>query len=243
MILTNKKREQAEELVYAVMDKLDPSKANSEKYRQIFSELTDEEFILFLSKKFPFKFYYKPFEIEPSISDGVKALKVMGVPLTEKVRLNYLYKDKSGKGVDTHECVVVYLHMKNLKQFIAKKNGIPTDITNRDMRTGLLLQQDKGGQESNREFESLTINDCDATVLELSRPRADSMNAKNLMYNTINQTGRVSVDDVPIDQDDPLSKNLIDAYLIGAGIKSNLIIGPDYMTSWTRKNKQRQVQR
>lgn len=239
----NKQREKAQELIYAVMDKIDPSKTNSEKYRQIFSEMTDDQFIQFLSKKFPFKFYYSPFKIEPTLSDVAKGLKVMGVPLTEKVSLNYLFKDGNGNGVDTKECVVVYLHMKNLKQFIAKKNGIPTDITNRDMRTGLLLQQDKGGQESSREFESLTINDCNATILELSRPRADSMNAKNLMYNTINQTGRVSIDDVPIDQDDPLSKNLIDAYLIGAGIKSNLIIGPDYMTAWTRKNKQRQVER
>lgn len=239
----NKKRQQAEELVYQVMDKLDKTKTNSTKYREIFANMDDKQFEEFLMKKFPFKFYYKPFEIEPKLVDVVNALKVMGVPLAEKVKLNYLYKNKDGQAVSSIPCIVVYLHIKNLKQFIAKKNGMSVNITNRDMRTGLLLSDDKGGRESDREFESLMVNGCEATLLELSRPRADSMNAKNIMYNTINATGRVSIDDVPIEHDDPLSKNLIDVYLLGAGLKSNLIIGPDYMTPLTMKDKKRRVER
>lgn len=237
------KREQAEELVYNVMDKLDPTKANSTHYREIFAKLNDNQFVEFLKKKFPFKFYYKPFVTEPKMSDVINALNVMGVPLTEKITLPYLYKNQDGKPVTSLECIVGYLHIKNMKQFVAKKNGIPTNITNRDMRTGLLLSNDKGGKESDREIESLLINGCDVTTLELSRPRADAMNAKNIMYNTITTTGRVSVDDVPIERDDPLSKNLIDAYFIGAGLKTNLTIGDDYMTPYTLKDRHKKVER
>lgn len=239
----NKKREKAEELVYKVMDTLDPSKANSNKYREIFSGMDDHQFEEFLKRKFPFKFYYRPFTIEPSLTQIISALKVMGVPFTEKVNLPYLYINSNGESVTSLECPVVYLHIKNLKQFIAKKNGMSVNITNRDMRTGLLLSDDKGGVESDREFESLMVNGCDTTLMELSRPRADSMNAKNIMYNTINSTGRVSVEDVPIERDDPLSRNLINVYFIGAGLKSNLIIGDDYMTPLTANNHKRRVER
>lgn len=239
----NANREKAEALVYKVMNTLDPSKANTNKYKEIFSQMDDDQFIEFLKRKFPFKFYYKPFIIEPSISQIISALKVMGVPFVEKVKLPYLYVNLNGKPVNSLECPVVYLHIKNLKQFIAKKNGMSVNITDRDMRTGLLLSDDKGGVESDREFESLMVNGCNNTLVELSRPRADSMNAKNIMYNTINLTGRVSIDDVPIERDDPLSKNYIDAYFIGAGLKSNLIIGDDYMTPLTAKNHKKKVER
>ena len=237
------KREQAEELVYKVMDKLDPSKENSNHYREIFAGMDDKQFIEFLNKKFPFKFYYKPFTIEPKIQDTINALNVMGVPLVEKITLPYLYKNKDGVPVTSLDCIVGYLHIKNMKQFIAKKNGVPTDIINRDMRTGLLMSHDKGGQESNREMESLLVNGCDSTAFELSRPRADAMNDKNVMYNTINTTGRVSMEDIPIEQDDPLSKNYIDVYFIGAGLKTNLIFGDDYMTPYTKKERQKKVER
>ena len=239
----NKKREECEELIYRVMDKLDKTKSNSEKYREIFRNMSDDEFVEFLKRKFPFKFYYKPFTTEPKLGDINAALNEMGVPFSEKISLPYLYKNKDGKSVESLECIVVYLHIKNLKQFIAKKNGMSTSIDDRDMRTGLLLSHDKSGKESDREFESLMINGCENTLLELSRPRADAMRAKNIMYNTISSTGRVSIDDVPIEFDDPLSKNLIDAYLLGSGLRSNLILGDDYMTPLTLMNKKNKITR
>gem|GEM_PF-5024432 len=40
--------------------------------------------------------------------------------------------------------MVVYIHIKKMKQFITKKNSAPSSIENRDMKSGLLVSHDKG---------------------------------------------------------------------------------------------------
>ena len=68
-------------------------------------------------------------------------------------------------------------------------------------------------------MESLAVMGFEKSVEEFSRPRADAMRSKNMMYNTINTIGQVSLEDIPIDPDDSLSKNLLNAYLIGSHLK------------------------
>ena len=68
-------------------------------------------------------------------------------------------------------------------------------------------------------------------------PRADEMNSKNVMYNAISTTGRVSLKDLPKDPADALSRNMLDSYLIGSCFKSNLI-SPDYHLHKTLQNRQ-----
>ena len=68
------------------------------------------------------------------------------------------------------------------------------------------------------------------------------MRSKNMMYNTINTIGQVSLEDIPIDPDDSLSKNLLNAYLIGSHLKSNLIL-QDYYLMYTLKSKGKTIER
>ena len=133
----NAKRQQAEELIYKVMDTLDKEGYNSSYYKSLFAKMSDMEF-------FNFRFHTKPFVIEPKMYDIEDALKVLGVPLLEKVALPYLYVDKEGNPVWSKECMVIYIHVKKMKQFITKKNSTPTGIDNRDMKSGLLVSFDKG---------------------------------------------------------------------------------------------------
>ena len=65
----NKQRKEAEQLIYEVMDKLDPKGYNSSYYKDIFSKMSDEEFTKFCKRNLPFRFHTKPFEIEPKLYD------------------------------------------------------------------------------------------------------------------------------------------------------------------------------
>lgn len=242
MAITPEKRKQIEELIYTVMDKLDKTGSNSNYYKELFSGMSDNQFYNYMKKDFPFRFHVKPFEIDPSMEDINNACKALKVPLLEKVYLPYLYKNKDGKAVNTKECLVGYIPLKKMKQFITKKNAMSTDISERDMKTGLLVSFDKNGTTSDREMEALAVMSLDKTMKELSRPRADSMNAKSIMYSTINTLGQVSLADVPIDIDDSLGKNLLNVYLVGSLLNSNLI-NQDYYLPYTLKNKQRKVER
>ena len=77
---------------------------------------------------------------------------------------------------------------------------------------------------------------------EFSRSRADSMNDKSVMNNTINNLGQVSLKDLPDDPTDSLSKNLTSTYFIGAQLYTNLV-NEDYMTPYTMSLKQKRVER
>lgn len=242
MEITKKKREEVEALIFQVFDLADPSGTNTEHYKKMFSKMTNQQFLKFISQRFPYRYHEKPFVTEPDIDDLDKACKHMGVPLLEKVNLPYLYVNKDGIPVSTAECMVIYPPLKKVKQFITKKNAMSVDISKRDMKTGLLTGFDKNGKTSDREMEALAVMGLDKTIKEFSRFKADSMDAKNKLYNTINTTGQVSQEDIPLDEDDSLSKNLLNTYLIGSHLLSNLV-NTDYYLPHTLKNKSKQIER
>lgn len=240
--MTDKLRSECESLIYKVFDALDPSKANSNYYKEKFSKMSNAEFKKFVSQKFPYRFYVTPFKIEPGIQEAKNALDILGVPMLEKVALPYLYEDEEGNSVTTKECLVGYLHLKKVQQFVTKKNAMSVDIAERDMKTGLLLSHDKNGKESDREFESLVINGLTDTMREFGTIRADYMGAKNTAYNTINTTGSVSLKELDLVGADSLSKNLMNTYLLGSLIYCDML-NEDYYLPYTLQNKKKELER
>ena len=238
----NKQRQEAERLVYETMDALDPTHSNSDYYKTIFADMNDEQFLKFIKRDLPFKFQVRPFEIEPNMNACNKAAKVLGVPLLEPVSLEYIYKDDKGRPLKSHPCLVGYIPIKKMKQFITKKNSMSVDISERDMKTGLLVNFDKNGKTSDREMEALAVMGLEETMRELSRPRADAMESKSSMYAEINATGMVALDELPMNEDDSLAKNLINVYLLGSLVNTNLV-NKDYLLPKTLKDKQRAVER
>ena len=237
----NAQRLEAERLIFEVMDILDPDGDNTEFWKEKFSKMSDSEFTQYISNDYPFYFQTKAFK-EPTINQIVKALDELDVPLLEPIYMPFKYKDKNGRPIKTKECLVVYLPIKRMKQLLTKKNGMSIDAKTRDMKTGLLTGVDKNGKESDREFESLAICGLDNTIKEFSRSRADSMNDKSVMNNTINNLGQVYLKDLPDDPTDSLSKNLLSTYFIGAQLYTNLV-NEDYMTPYTMSLKQKKIER
>lgn len=232
----NQKRQQAEELIYKVYDTVDPSKTNSDYYRKIFATMTDKDFENFCKRRLPFRFHNAVFKVEPKMYDIIDAFKVLDKPLLEKVKLPFVYKNSKGEPVETQECMVLYIHLKRMKQMITKKNNTAMNIDKRDMKTGRLMGEDKGGQETDKEFESLATMGLDWTMDEFARPKADAMSGMAQMSNAILANGFVSDKDLQIPNDDSLGKNMLNAYLLGAHIASNLV-DIDYMTPYTAKNR------
>lgn len=242
MAITKKQRYEIESLIYSVFDTLDKTKTNSEHYKKLFAKMDDKEFEKFISLKFPYRFHITPFKIEPQMHDIKKACDKLNIPLFEKINLPYLYENEKGEPVSSKECLVGYVHHKKVQQFITKKNAMSIDVSQRDMKTGLLTWFDKNGKTSDREMESLAVLGLENTMKEFAKPRADAMKSKNAMYNIINTSGMVSLDELPDEIDDSLSKNLLNTYFIGAHISSNLI-NQDYYLPYTMKNKQKQIQK
>lgn len=237
----NQKRLDAERLIYKVYDQLDESGKNTEFWKKEFANMNDKEFEEFIAGDLPFYFQTGAFD-EPSMEQITKALDILGVPLLESVYLPYKYKNSEGKPMKSKPCLVVYLHMKRMKQLLTKKNGMSIHVNTRDMRTGLLTGEDKNGKESDHEFESLIISGLYRTMKEFSRSRADSMEDKSVMNMTIKTLGQVSLSELPEDIDDSLSKNLLSTYMLGAQLMTNLVnIG--YLLPYTYRDRHKKVER
>lgn len=244
----NKQRLECERLIYKIMEILDDPKSNKDESPNVdfwvrqFAKMNDKQFEEFILK--PFSIYYQTSGLkrEPKINQLTQALDELKVPLMEEIYMPHKYKNSQDKPVKSKKCLVLYLHMKRMKQLLTKKNGMSIEAKTRDARTGLLTGYDKNGRESDREFESLAISGLTATMKELSRSRADSMNDKSLMNSTIKTMGQVRLEDLTNDPTDSLSKNLLNVYFIGAGLMSN-IVTKDYMTPYTLQQKNMKVSR
>ena len=241
-LVTSQKREEVESLIYKVYDTVDPSHTNSDYYREIFVKMNNNQFYHFMEKRLPFRFHQEIFKIEPTMEQNVKALKLINVPLLEKLILPYIYKNDDGEPVNSKECMVIYIHLKRMKQMLSKKNNASMHVGNRDMRTGLLQQGDKAAKETDREFESLASYGLDYTMDEFRTIKADSLKASTQAVSTILDKGSLSEKDYVVKRNDSLSRNMLNTYLIGANIHSNLI-DEEYMTPYTAKNKQSQIDR
>ena len=240
--LSKEKRNKIEKYIIGFFDVLDRSGTNSTYYKQLFSQMTDQQFMKFISKKYPFKFQMRQSVTEPTMEDCVKACDYTGVPLLEEIYLPYLYTDKNGNAVKTAKCMVGYQHLKKVQQIITKKSKWGVNTSNRDMKSGRLMGKDKGTAISDREFEGLATLGLYDTMYEFSRPRGDAMAAKAAMNSAISTKGYVTQADIPNQQDDVMSRNLVDVYMMSALLETNLINSDGY-TQYTLKNRHRQVER
>ena len=110
------------------------------------------------------------------------------------------------------------------------------------MKSGLLINFDKNGKTTDREFEALAIMGLDKTMEEMSTWRADYMDAKSEAYQTISVLGKISEKDINISQTDSIAKNTLNAYMISSLLNTN-ILKNDYMLPKTLADKQAKVSR
>lgn len=232
MAITKKQRLSIENKIYTTFDKVDKTGTNSDYYKKLFADMSDKDFEKLMKSDFPFRFHDKPFVVEPKMQDVFDALDYLGVPYFERITQPYMYKDKEGRPVYTKECIVVYIHLKKVQQFSTHKNKITSSLNSRDMKTGLLTYDSKGGKESDRENEALFVLGLYNTSKELNTIRADAMEAKSQAYNEISEKGYLSLNDIELKQSDFLSKQYMDT-LIMTGMGISNLISPSYQTKYT----------
>lgn len=239
----NAQRKKAEELIYKVFDAVDSTGMNTAYYKSMFAKMSDSEFKTFCKRPLAFRFHTKTWEVEPKLEEITKGLDILHEPLMEKVALPHIYTNNNGEPVWTsYEAVVVYIHFKKMKQFAVKKTNVTHAIDQRDMKTGLLVSHDKGGKTSDREMEGLVAMNMDDTMEELSTWRADYMDAKNIAYATIAAKGTISKEDIPIANEDSLAKNMMNYYMLGSCLYTNML-NKDYYLPKTLEGRAKKVER
>jgi hypothetical protein len=88
---------------------------------------------------------------------------------------------------------------------------------------------DKNARESDAENFALVSLGVEDGMKEFMSARADDLVAKNDMYSSIANKGYVSLNELTDNVDNKVTLNTLDVYLIGCGIKSDLITKGVYL--------------
>ena len=225
-----KKRKEAEQLVYDIFDILDPSGENTKKYKAIFANMSDTEFIKFMNRMweddtYNFVLDIVNFDRDINLTKVEKAAKKLGVPLEETVVLPFLNMDTNNPVTTRVPVFVMYIIFKRLQQTTQKKNSTSTHISSRSAVTGQVTGDDKNGRSSDVENAGLIAIGAINVAREFNGFRADGLQRKNAAYSSIATNGYVSLDEVEASAGigDRTILNTIDAFYLGMGLKTDLV--------------------
>ncbi|MMZ42356.1 hypothetical protein D1872_38780 [compost metagenome] len=228
LIISKQVRKEMEELVYNVFDKLDPSKTNGDKYREMFGKMSDNEFKSYFEYMFENENQYLildtvDYERDISMENIEAAAKVIGVPLFEKVIMPHINMDTNQPVLTKYEVPVGYVPIKRMQQTLAKKNTTSTEAATRSALTNQVVGKDKNARGSDTEnFAMVTIN-AENNLREFLGPRSDDMVMKNEMHSSIAQKQFVSLNSLTNNVANKTTLNAVDVQLIAMGVKSDLV--------------------
>lgn len=226
MAVTN--RAYIEKLIYDTFDQLDPSGVNTDKYRALFSPMSDAAFEKYMKNFLKddnenFMLDIVEFEHGLQLEYCEKAAKVIGIPLMEYVYMPHLTMDKKRVVVSKEKCLVGYINAKRTQQLVQKKNGISISDDKMNAITGQVIDKDKNARDSDIEASLLVSLGADKILQELHGPRADDPVMKRQMNQSIATKGYVMLDELDNLPTNKVTLNTINTYLLAMGLKSDLV--------------------
>lgn len=217
-----------EKYIYDVFDRLDPTHANTDFYRSFFSKMNDKEFDTFFKKLFDdpnafLTWHITPYENDIEAENIEKAAKFMGVELWDYVVWPYGIKEGDNPITTPFKVPIGYINEKRVQQTAIKKNKTSIDMSMRDAKTNQVVSRDKNGRESIDENYALATYGAYYAMKEFMSFRADDSVMKEAAYNAIRHDGYVSLDDLPDNIENKAALNMLDAYMISMGLKTDLV--------------------
>lgn len=226
-------RASVEKIIYDTFDALDPTGINGNKYRELFSSMSDKQFDKYMkdfleNEDENFILDIVEFERTVDLTKCEKAAKVLGIPLWEYVYLPHLTMDQNNVVSTPEKCLVGYINVKRTQQLLFKKNGITTTSMKRSAITGQVIDKDRNSRTSDIESTMLVSLGAEDILRELQGPRADDESMQSEMLQDISSKGFVSLDDLDSNPVNKKSLVTLSSYLLSAGIFSD-VLGDTYI--------------
>lgn len=241
------KRKKIERLVNAAYLALDPTGYNTQIWKDRFSKMSDAQFAAFMksleSDKENLRLEYHEYgDDSPTLERAIDASKVIGFRLYQKCYLPHVTGDPDTIMETQTECLVGWINLKAVQQFVEKKNGSSTSINIRDPKTGQVTSTDKNAGNSDMEaamiLSYLNGNTESAIIKELHGFRSDDFAAKTEAYASIQDKGYVSLDEITTtDNTAKMTLNLVSTYILGCMIKPDIVTDSYVLPSSIGKKK------
>lgn len=226
MIVSN--RLEIEKLIYDTFNELDPTGVNTRKYKEMFSTMSNEKFAQYMKKFLAddtenFILDIVDFERDVKMEHCEAAAKVIGIPLMETVFMPHITMDKNNVVATKEKCLVGYLNVKRTQQMVQKKNAVSISNEKKSALTGQVVNKDKNARDTDIEASMLVALGADKILQEFHGPRSDDPVMKRQMNKSISTKGYVLLDEMDNLPTNKVTLNTVNAFLLGAGIKSDLI--------------------
>lgn len=189
-------RKAAEEFIYKVMSRLDPSGKNTKRYKDFFSKMSNEEFHQYMlnikNKKDVLVFYSSNMSDKLRMDDALALAKELGVLVCEKLRI----KDPAtGKYFTTpFPYPILQVPIRRFSQFADHKFSVAEGDSKIDALTGQVVKPDKAGSISQVEVQALYARGLTNTITELIKYRGGDVAAYAEYKRELEEQGRTSVE-------------------------------------------------
>jgi hypothetical protein len=217
------KRKKAEARILDVIDKLDPSKYNGDRYRKLFKLMTDDDFTRYMQdirdKKRKLAFYVPNMKIHIRMEDILAVAKELGVKFFERLRL----WDNVTKRyyLTPQEYLVLKLPVRRLKQYLESKMSIPESDSHLDLFSGQVIKPDKGSSISLVELQTMLSKNLDNPITELSNLRGGNTPGYAAMKGQLEENGLANISS--IDTNSRVRSVVVtNAYFTAMALQSNL---------------------
>ena len=244
-------RTDQEKEIYKLMDIMDPSGRNTARMKSFFSGMSDKEFYQHMVKFYEnddmnFPVGYIPYDNPVTLDFAHKVARETDTPIYELVWKPYVNGDVDDPPGTVHPLMVLEAPVKRLKQTSSLKNHASTSGSKRDPRTGQVTGEDRTARVTDVEAFSLLTMGQYHTAQEQYGPMADDTEAHYEMLREIQRNGEVSLSDLSNDSYNKVTLNTINAYMLGAGLMSNLVDESGYIlpiTMQAREDRETTIKR
>lgn len=213
------KRKKVEEYINKVMLTIEPGGVNAQRYKDIFSKMSDVEFDKFMKdirdKKRQLVVYAPNLKVVLQTSDLFKACDLTGAVVFEKL---VIHDKTTGMEYTTpNEFPILRLPIRRLKQFQMHKMSVPEGDKKIDALTGQLVKPDASAKFSFPEMQVMHGKGLDNTIIEFMKLRGGDIYAYSTMLQSLEETGEFSQKSLP---NDSIARSVMTMDLI---LKSMLI--------------------
>lgn len=258
MALTAKNRKKVEALIYATLDKLEPSGMNTAKYKAIFKAMSDAQFVAYFKriKEDENAHLYVENDLygknQITLGSIKAAANFINVPLEEYIYLKH--KTEDGTEIrSAFKVPVMYIHLKRMQQLLSKKVRTNVDIDSGNVRSrvsGSLNSDNKSGRFTDADTQALISVTSETgwedakgdithspIVLELLGMRGDNAQARMKLSQSISLYAEPKMleifhsltDGGKRAADAGQAVKSLDAFYLGAGLKVD-VLTPSYLT-------------
>lgn len=226
--MANRKPNKIEEYIYSVLDILDKTGANTEKYKKFFSSLSPEEFKAHMKEYILDENDHLHVELDTfdnpiTVEEIVEAAKVANVLLEDYLVMPSISEDPDDPYVTNEKVMIGYINERRVQQVLSIKNHLSTSIDKRNPKTGQVMDDDKNARISDMEMYQLIYQQQYNTLNEMFGPRSDDMEMKNEMLFQIQRKGAISLDELDSNPGNKVSLNYLNFLMLAAGYETDLV--------------------